>query len=67
MAEQKPMSGRPFKWPWLDTKVGGSFVISCHTIQSCRSQVSRISRLYGVRYSIHKHPDQYKFRLRRVK
>lgn len=68
MPAKKKAGGRPFKWPWLTTKVGGSFVITCASgIKSCRSQVSRMFRLHKVSYSIYKHPDQNKFRLRRVK
>jgi hypothetical protein len=66
--KRKASGGRPFKWPWLETKVGGSFVITCWGgIRSCRSAVSRMARLHDVRYVIYKHPDENKFRLRRVK
>lgn len=58
--------GRPFKWPWLNTGVGKSFVLTALTIESARSAVSRAARLWGVRYTINKHPEKRKYRLRRV-
>jgi hypothetical protein len=63
---EKRRIGRPFKWPWMDTKVGGSFVLTALTIESARSAVSRAARLWGVRYTINSHPDKRKYRLRRT-
>jgi hypothetical protein len=50
----------------MDTKVGGSFVLTALTIESARSAVSRAARLWGVRYTINSHPDKRKYRLRRT-
>jgi hypothetical protein len=63
---KKKSTGRPFKWPWKDTDVGKSFVLTAMTVESARSAVSRAARLWGVRYTINPHPDKKKFRLRRV-
>lgn len=62
---EKKRGGRPFKWPWKDTKIGGSFTLTAWTIESARSAVSRARRLWGVQYVI-KSQDKRKFRLRRV-
>jgi hypothetical protein len=50
----------------MDTKIGGSFVLTAMTLESVRSAVSRAARLWGVRYQITAKMDKKKYRLRRV-
>ena len=49
MATNPPVGariGRPNKWPWLETDIGGTFVITAATPYSLKTTLSRTRRLY---------------------
>ena len=49
--------GRPCKYDWTGTPIGGGFAIDGRSMRSVSAQVSRANRIHGVRYKCARDTD----------
>lgn len=60
------LGGRPYKWPWFETPVGGSFVLAARSVESVRTTLSRARRLYRMDYRLERRVGPARYLVRRV-
>lgn len=71
MADNTPsrrpgIGGRPYKWPWLTTKVGHAFTLTAATPDSVRTTLSRTRRLYNVDFRMERRTGPSRYLVRRI-
>lgn len=62
----RPAGGRPHKWPWFTTPVGGHFTMYAKNVESIRSTLARARRLYRVDFRLERRTGPARYLVRRV-